>query len=178
MVTQEMCMGPLLCRTRTGECCQLEFFEGSVVCPLSCNINRQSQNPGGYSLNQIFGVTFVSTLFYNVFTNIGSTTATSTVPTITTTTIPPTTAPTFTTSMSKLSIWLISNNFISVTGISGTFSSVNYPNNYTNSYEEQFTISVKEGSTISLLFDFFDIEYHISCRYDNITSKLIIIIFV
>ena len=28
------------------------------------------------------------------------------------------------------------------------------------------------------LFDVFDIEYHISCRYDNITSKLIIIIFV
>ena len=107
MVTEEMCMGPLLCRTRTGECCQLEFFEGSVVCPLSCNINRQSQNPGGYSLNQIFGVTLVSTLLYNVLNNIGATTTSTTIPTITTTITPPTTtttAPTFTTSMTKLSL--------------------------------------------------------------------------
>ena len=69
------------------------------------------------------------------------------------------------------------NKFISVTGISGTFSSVNYPSNYSNNYEEQFSISVTGGSTISLLFDFFDIEYHAaSCRYDSIKSKLKIMI--
>ena len=105
MVTEEMCMGPILCRTRTGECCSLEFFEGRVVCPLSCNIRRQSQKPGGYSLNDIFGVTFVTTLFYNVLTNIGATTTTTTVPTTTTTTPPSTTttAPTLTASMSGIS---------------------------------------------------------------------------
>ena len=70
------------------------------------------------------------------------------------------------------------NKFISVTGISGTFSSVNYPGNYSNNYEEQYRISVKEGSTISLLFHVFDIENHVSCRYDNITSKLLMIMFV
>ena len=103
MVTEEMCMGPILCRTRTGECCSLEFFEGSVICPLSCNIRRQSQKPGGYSLNDIFGVTFVTTLFYNVLTNIGTTTTTTTVPLTTTTTtsiaITTTTAPTYTASI-------------------------------------------------------------------------------
>ena len=85
MVTEEMCMGPILCRTRTGECCSLEIFEGRVVCPLSCNIRRQSQKPGGFSLNDVFGVTFVTTLFYNVLTNIGATTTTTTVPTTATT---------------------------------------------------------------------------------------------
>ena len=103
MVTEEMCMGPLFCRTRTGECCQLVLFEGSVVCPLSCNINRQSQNPGGHSLNEIFGVTFVSTLLYNVLTNIGSTTSVPTATTTTNTTTPTTTtAPTLTSSMLEI----------------------------------------------------------------------------
>ena len=99
MVTEEMCIGPILCRTRTGECCSLEVFEGRVVCPLSCNIRRQSQKPGGYSLKEIFGVTFVSTLLYNVLTNIGATTTTTTVPFTTTTTTTQsttTTAPTLT----------------------------------------------------------------------------------
>ena len=81
--------------------------------------------------------------------------------------------------MSKLSVKLINNHFISVSGNSGTFSSVNYPGNYFNNYEEQFSISVREGSTISLIFDVFDIEHHAaSCRYDSITSKLLIIKFV
>ena len=70
---------------------------------------------------------------------------------------------------------MINNNLISVSGISGTFSSVNYPGNYSNIYEEQYSISVTEGSTISLLFDLFDIEYHVSCIYDNITGKIIMI---
>ena len=66
-------------------------------------------------------------------------------------------------------------NNILVTGISGTFFSVNYPSNYSNNYEEQYSISVTDGSTISLQFDVFDIEYHISCRYDHISGKMIMI---
>ena len=95
MAAEEMCVGPILCRTRTGECCSLEFFEGSVVCPLSCNIRRQSQKLGGHTLNDIFGVTLVSTLLYNVLTNVGATTTTATITTSTTTTT--TAAPVITT---------------------------------------------------------------------------------
>ena len=114
MITEEMCIGPILCRTRTGECCSLEVFEGRVVCPLSCNIRRQSQNPGGHSLNDIFGVTFVTTLFYNVLTNIGATTTTTTIPTTTTTTTPTTTttAPTFTPSMFGITRCLIHTYYL------------------------------------------------------------------
>ena len=174
MVTEEMCIGPILCRTRTGECCSLEVFEGRVVCPLSCNIRRQSQKPGGYSLKEIFGVTFVSTLLYNVLTNIGATTTTTTVSSTTTTTTPSTTtAPTLTSSMFEINGCLMIIHYLSVTGTSGTFYSVNYPGNYSNNYEEQYSINVEDGSTISLYFEIFDIENHAaSCLYDNITGKL------
>ena len=64
--------------------------------------------------------------------------------------------------------------YISVTGASGTFYSANYPNTYPDNYEEQYSISVGDGSTISLYFDYFDIEYHISCIYDYIKGKLVI----
>ena len=98
MVTEEMCIGPLLCRAQTGECCTLVLFEGRVVCPLSCSIRRQSQKIGGHSLNDIFGVTLVSTLLYNVLTNIGTTTTTTTTATTISTTTTTTTAPIITTS--------------------------------------------------------------------------------
>ena len=67
--------------------------------------------------------------------------------------------------------------YISVTGASGTFYSANYPNTYPDNYEEQYSISVGDGSTISLYFDYFDIEYHISCIYDYIEGTLAMIKF-
>ena len=175
MITEEMCIGPILCRTRTGECCSLEVFEGRVVCPLSCNIRRQSLRPGGHSLNDIFGVTFVSTLFYNVLTNIGATTTTTTVPTTTTTTTPSTTttAPTLTSSMVGISRCLINIKYVSVTGASaGTFYSANYPNTYPDNYKEQFSISVEDGSRISILFEPINLEDHVSCIYDYIEGNI------
>ena len=103
MAAQEMCMGPILCRTRTGECCTLEVFEGRVICPLSCNLaNRQTDVVAleGYSMQDIFQVTFLTSTLVNTFTSIfapqaSSTTATTTTSTTTSTT---TTAPTITTS--------------------------------------------------------------------------------
>ena len=59
---------------------------------------------------------------------------------------------------------------ISVTGTSGTFTSVNYPGNYSDYFEEEYSISVEEGSRISLYFEYIDIEYHISCIYDHING--------
>ena len=97
MVAQQSCAGPVFCLTVTGECCLLVLDRGRVLCPLSCSddTNRQSQQQSGYTMNEIFGVTFVSTLLYNVLNNIGATTTTTT------------TAPTFTSSISKLSLSLI-----------------------------------------------------------------------
>ena len=88
MVTGDSCMGPLFCRSRSGNCCLLEFFRGRVLCPLSCPtiVNRQSQSSsGGFTMAQIFGTTFVTTLMHNVLTNIGATIVT-TIPTTTITT--------------------------------------------------------------------------------------------
>ena len=111
MVAQQACMGPLLCRDQLGNCCELFYFEGQVVCPVSCSddINRQSQQQSGYTLRQVFDATLVTTFMYNVLNNIGATTTTIPTTTTTTTSAPTTTttAPTFTTSMSKLSIlWM------------------------------------------------------------------------
>ena len=58
--------------------------------------------------------------------------------------------------------------YVTVTGTSGTFFSPNFPNNYPDDYEEQFIITVEESSQISLYFEYFDIEFHISCIYDNL----------
>ena len=37
MVSEQMCIGPLLCRTSTGECCSVLLIDGSVICPVSCS---------------------------------------------------------------------------------------------------------------------------------------------
>ena len=57
---------------------------------------------------------------------------------------------------------------ILVTGSSGKFFSINFPSNYQDSYEEHYIISVKDGSKISLMFENFDLEYHMSCIYDYV----------
>ena len=63
--------------------------------------------------------------------------------------------------------------YISVTGNFGTFNSINYPNNYSNNHEEQYSISVEDGSKIYLYFEYFDIEFHAaSCLYDHIKGRL------
>ena len=68
MATEEMCMGPIMCRTRTGECCSVEFIDGEVLCPFSCNIaNRQTDVKKGFSLQEIFQVTFLSTAIFDTF---------------------------------------------------------------------------------------------------------------
>ena len=64
-------------------------------------------------------------------------------------------------------------NYILVTGTSGTFYSANYPSTYPNDYEEEYSIRVEDGSTISLYFEQFDLEYHVSCIYDYIEGDTI-----
>ena len=60
----------------------------------------------------------------------------------------------------------------SVTGISGTFNSVNYPSNYFDNYEEHFIISVEAFSRILLYFDFYNLEYHVGCIYDYTEGRI------
>ena len=106
MATESMCMGPILCRSRSGECCLLAFFEGTVICPFSCNPadggnNRQSDlGQGGYSILEMFQTTLVTTLIFNVFNILSTTSATTATTTITTITTTTTTATTALTTMS------------------------------------------------------------------------------
>ena len=96
MVAEEMCEGPFICRARTGECCEVFLERGRLVCPLGCSddTKRQSDVAGiqRFSLRDIFGTTLVTTLMYQVLTNIGATTATTTTTTISMTTTTTTTA--------------------------------------------------------------------------------------
>ena len=61
--------------------------------------------------------------------------------------------------------------YVTVTGTSGTFFSPNFPNNYPDDYEEHYIITVEENFQISLYFEYFDIEFHISCLYDNLKGN-------
>ena len=68
-----MCATPFYCRTSSGECCSVIFFRGRVICPVSCNFaKRQSDiSEGGYSLLDVFQVTFVTALVTNsIFPNM------------------------------------------------------------------------------------------------------------
>ena len=101
----QMCVGPFMCRTPTGECCQLFYNEGSVVCPVTCkdNINRQSdgsdaQVQDGYSLENIFSTTFVAAAMFNFFNSISDSASTSVATTTTASTTTTTTTMTTTTS--------------------------------------------------------------------------------
>ena len=102
MVAEEMCVGPFICRTRTGECCEVFVENGRLVCPLGCteDTKRQSDVEGSlrFSLRDIFGTTFLTTLMYQVLTNIGATTTTTTTTTTISTTTTTTTAPIITSS--------------------------------------------------------------------------------
>ena len=120
MVTEETCVGPFYCTALTGECCEVYLSNGIITCPIrGCtdDINRQSgvaQNQG-YSIRDIFGTTLVTTLMFNVLTNIGAATTVSTTTTeatitsttastiTTTTTTTTTTAPILSTSMFEIS---------------------------------------------------------------------------
>ena len=100
MVSEEMCVGPFICRARTGECCEVFVESGRLICPLGCtdDTKRQSDVAGSqrFSLRDIFGTTLVTTFMYQFFTNIGATTTTTI--TTTTTTTSTTVAPVITTS--------------------------------------------------------------------------------
>ena len=102
MVSEEMCVGPFICRARSGECCEVFVQQGRLVCPLGCSddTKRQSDVAGSqrFSLRDIFGTTLVTTFMYEVLTNIGATATTTTTTTISTTTTTTTTAPIITTS--------------------------------------------------------------------------------
>ena len=73
MVSQQMCIGPVYCQARSGECCLLVYiFNRGLVCPARCNEDFDSKQDGvrdeiddiqdGYSLLDIFQVTFASYL--------------------------------------------------------------------------------------------------------------------
>ena len=36
VLTQTMCLGPVMCRTQQGQCCVLVFFNGRLTCPSNC----------------------------------------------------------------------------------------------------------------------------------------------
>ena len=103
MVSEEMCVGPFICRARSGECCEVLVENARLVCPLGCtdDTKRQSDVAGSqrFSLRDIFGTTLVTTLMYQVLTNIGATTTTTTTATTISTTTNTTTAPIITSSM-------------------------------------------------------------------------------
>ena len=108
MVSDEMCLAPFKCRALTGECCNVFFERGRIFCSLrGCtDTKRQSdvtQNQG-FSLRDIFGTTLVTSISYNILTNIGATTTVSTT-TITTTTTPTTTTTTAPTLTSSKYVW-------------------------------------------------------------------------
>ena len=103
MINDEMCLAPFKCRALTGECCDIFFERGRIFCSLrGCtDTKRQSyvtQNQG-FSLQDIFGTTLVTSFMYDVLTNIIATTTTTTAPTTTTKATTTTTAPTITSSM-------------------------------------------------------------------------------
>ncbi|XP_071826204.1 cubilin-like isoform X2 [Apostichopus japonicus] len=50
----------------------------------------------------------------------------------------------------------------------GSFTSPNYPNAYHNHANCVWTVSVSEGSRITLMFTAFDLEDHSSCVYDSL----------
>ena len=50
---------------------------------------------------------------------------------------------------------------------------MNYPGTYPDNYEEQFSISVEDGSRISILFEHMNLEDHVSCIYDYIEGDTI-----
>ena len=96
MVIEETCVGPFYCRALTGECCEVYLSNGIITCPIrGCtnDTNRQSDVAGSqrFSIRDIFFTTLVTTLMYEVLTNIGATTTTTTTTTITTTTTTATT---------------------------------------------------------------------------------------
>ena len=95
MASEHMCSGPFYCQSVSGECCQLVFYRGRLICPRSCNFaKRQSDfTEDGYSLLDIFQVTLVTALVTNsIFPNM----STRSIPTIPTTTVS-TSTQTFTT---------------------------------------------------------------------------------
>ena len=47
-----------------------------------------------------------------------------------------------------------------------TIMSINYPSNYDNYYDEEWTLEGSDGHIIQLTFESFDIEDHSSCGYD------------
>ena len=103
MVAEEMCVGPFICRARTGECCEVVLESGRLFCPLGCtdDTKRQSDVAGSqrFSLRDIFGTTLVTTFMYQFLTNIGATTTTTTTATTIPTTTTTTAAPIITSSM-------------------------------------------------------------------------------
>ena len=54
----------------------------------------------------------------------------------------------------------------SASNVGGTVSSKNYPGNYDNYYDEEWTLEGPDGHIIQLTFESFDIEDHSSCGYD------------
>lgn len=56
MVSEQMCIGPLKCRTNSGECCSVLLVDGSVICPATCSVanSRQADGPGAPGLQGNF----------------------------------------------------------------------------------------------------------------------------
>ena len=94
-MSQQMCMPPLFCRARSGECCELVYNRGRVFCPLTCteDVQRQDGEDESLSMEEIFYVTLASSLLNNIFMmnfndNNEVTTTTTPTPVTTTTTSP------------------------------------------------------------------------------------------
>ncbi|XP_071483596.1 bone morphogenetic protein 1 homolog [Diadema antillarum] len=53
----------------------------------------------------------------------------------------------------------------------GQFTSPNFPSNYGNNERCSFKIEAAAGETVTLSFDSFDLESHISCAYDAVEIR-------
>ena len=59
----------------------------------------------------------------------------------------------------------------SLTGNYGTFSSPGYPNSYQNNLMCTYSIRVDPGKTVNLIFNDFQLEEDITCRFDFISIR-------
>ena len=154
MVSQQMCMGPVFCRARSGECCLLVYISNrGLVCPTRCPDGNSRQGnddvQDGYSLLEIFQVTFASFIVSDIVSQVYEAYILSTSSTITTTTTT-----------------TIASTITMISGNSGEVSSRNYPDNYQNNYKEVFHITVEKGSIIKLVIIDVQLENHFQCKFD------------
>ena len=60
---------------------------------------------------------------------------------------------------------------MNIVGTNGTFTSPNYPSNYTNNANCSWRITVPDGFVVRLTFNVFKLEGGSNCRYDYVEIR-------